>query len=158
QSEASCLTLSRSRPVSTTRRCATHRDFRDVPSARLRARSSPSILAQAIVDTQSSATVGGAHSITFCDCIAPRDTHRSAEPQRGEGMAKVFISYRRADSAAITGRIYDRLVSTLGKDAIFKDVDNVAPGVNFATYVEESLRECAVLLLIIGPHWLDAGA
>jgi photosystem II stability/assembly factor-like uncharacterized protein len=73
-------------------------------------------------------------------------------------MAKVFISYRRTDSAAATGRIYDRLVATLGREAIFKDVDNIAPGVNFATHVEETLRQCAVLLVIIGPHWLDAGA
>jgi hypothetical protein len=30
-------------------------------------------------------------------------------------MPKVFISYRRADSAAVTGRIYDRLVLALGR-------------------------------------------
>jgi hypothetical protein len=73
-------------------------------------------------------------------------------------MAKVFISYRRADSAAVTGRIYDRLVSQLGRKAVFKDVDDIPPGVNFATYVEQTLRQCAVLLVVIGPHWLDAGA
>ncbi len=38
---------------------------------------------------------------------------------------KVFISYRRSDTEYIAGRIYDRLVSALGKDQVFKDVDSI---------------------------------
>ncbi len=38
-------------------------------------------------------------------------------------MAKVFISYRRADSASISGRIYDRLVAKFGRKNVFKDVE-----------------------------------
>ncbi len=45
-------------------------------------------------------------------------------------MAKVFISYRRADSGPSTGRIYDRLVSKLGRKNVFKDVDDIPPPVS----------------------------
>jgi hypothetical protein len=35
------------------------------------------------------------------------------------GMTKLFISYRRDDSADIAGRIYDRLVAKFGEEAVF---------------------------------------
>jgi ABC-type branched-subunit amino acid transport system substrate-binding protein len=66
---------------------------------------------------------------------------------------KVFISYRRADSATISGRIYDRLVLKFGRKNVFKDVDDIPAGVNFGTYIQASLRQCAVMLVIIGPDW-----
>jgi hypothetical protein len=71
-------------------------------------------------------------------------------------MARIFMSYRRTDSAAISGRIYDRLARRFRTKNIFKDVDNIPPGVNFAAYIQESLRQCTVALVIIGPHWLEA--
>jgi hypothetical protein len=36
-------------------------------------------------------------------------------------MSKVFISYRRADSEDVAGRIYDRLVTRFGAENAFKD-------------------------------------
>ena len=36
-------------------------------------------------------------------------------------MARVFISYRRDDSAASAGRIQDRLIRDLGSDLVFTD-------------------------------------
>ena len=47
----------------------------------------------------------------------------------------IFISYRRNDSADVTGRIYDRLVYGFGKETIFKDVDSIPFGVNFRSYM-----------------------
>lgn len=52
-------------------------------------------------------------------------------------MAQIFISYRRFDSTAITGRIYDRLRQEFGKDAIFKDVDNIPAGRDFRGVLRE---------------------
>jgi hypothetical protein len=71
-------------------------------------------------------------------------------------MAKVFISYRRTDSAALTGRVYDRLVARFGRKNVFKDVDDIPPGVNFAANIQQSLAECAAALVVIGRSWLDA--
>ena len=49
---------------------------------------------------------------------------------------KVFLSYRRADSPDVTGRIYDRLIAELGREAVFKDVDDIPLGVDFRAHVE----------------------
>ena len=73
-------------------------------------------------------------------------------------MAKVFISYRRSDSAAITGRIYDRMVARFGRESIFKDVDDIPAGVPFGRYIEDTLHQCMVCLVVIGQDWLGARA
>src|SRR5258708_4264580 len=73
-------------------------------------------------------------------------------------MAKIFLSYRRVDSATMAGRIYDRLILRFGEKNIFKDVDDIPPGVNFAEYIQDSLRQCAVKLVIIGRSWLASPA
>lgn len=70
-------------------------------------------------------------------------------------MQKIFISYRRADSATACGRIYDRLAERFGRGEVFKDVDNIPPGADFADYIQHSLRQCAIVLVVIGPHWLE---
>jgi hypothetical protein len=71
-------------------------------------------------------------------------------------MSKISISYRRADSEAMTGRIFDRLASRYGKEAIFRDIDNIPPGTDFRVHINEMLRKTSILLSIIGPGWLGA--
>jgi hypothetical protein len=66
---------------------------------------------------------------------------------------QIFICYRRVDSAAITGRIYDRLVQKFGREAIFKDVDSMPLGVNFRKRLDAIVSECAVVLVVIGDRW-----
>ncbi len=68
-------------------------------------------------------------------------------------MARIFISYRRADSAAESGRIYDRLASVFGADHVFKDVDDILPGADFRQVLEQEVSRCDVLLAVIGPRW-----
>lgn len=69
---------------------------------------------------------------------------------------RIFISYRRADSADITGRIYDRLAGHFGESAIFKDVDSIPPGVDFKEHLEKAVGKCKVFLAVIGERWLEA--
>ena len=76
-------------------------------------------------------------------------------PQAGSG--RIFISYRRSDSADIAGRIYDRLIGRFGKDPVFKDVDSIPLGLDFKEYLDKKVGDCDVLLAIIGDRWLDAG-
>jgi hypothetical protein len=71
-------------------------------------------------------------------------------------MTSLFMSYRRSDSGGWTGRLYDRLAEALGADRIFYDIDSIAPGQDFAVAVEERLRASDVVLVVIGPGWLDA--
>jgi hypothetical protein len=71
-------------------------------------------------------------------------------------MPKISISYRRADSEAMTGRIFDRLIAHYGKEAIFRDIDDIPAGIDFRVHINETLRSTNVLLAIVGPAWLGA--
>ena len=66
----------------------------------------------------------------------------------------IFISYRRKNTAYITGRIYDRLIQTYGPDTVFKDVDSIAAGEDFKKALDKSIGQCRVVLAIIDPEWL----
>jgi TRAP transporter 4TM/12TM fusion protein len=66
----------------------------------------------------------------------------------------VFLSYRRADSADVTGRIYDRLIHEFGRDAVFKDVDSVPYGADFRSHLLQSIGESRLMLAVIGRSWL----
>ena len=70
--------------------------------------------------------------------------------------AKVFISYRRGDSAGHTGRIHDRLEREFGRDLLFMDVDAIPLGLDFAKVLQEQVAKCDILLAVIGPEWLNA--
>jgi hypothetical protein len=69
-------------------------------------------------------------------------------------MSNIFISYRRADTAGYTGRLYDELSRHFGAERIFRDVDTLQPGVDFAKAIARVLDTCRVLLAVIGPSWL----
>jgi len=68
----------------------------------------------------------------------------------------LFLSYRRSDSPDAVGRIYDRLVDHYGAKRIFKDVDRIPAGANFEEHLSNSLLASDVLLVVIGPGWIDA--
>lgn len=70
-------------------------------------------------------------------------------------MARIFISYRRVDSEIIAGRIYDRLRGAYGPDNIFKDVYNIPAGEDFRTVIKRGVQWCDVMLVIIGPQWVE---
>lgn len=74
----------------------------------------------------------------------------------GVSGSKIFISYRRSDSADIAGRIYDRLIGKFGRNPVFKDVDSIPLGLDFKEYLDEQVGKCDVLLAIIGDQWLEA--
>lgn len=67
---------------------------------------------------------------------------------------RIFISYRRADSAGYAGRIYDRLAGHFGENAIFMDVDTIEGGSDFIKVLEDAVQSCDVLIALIGKQWL----
>ena len=69
---------------------------------------------------------------------------------------KLFISYRRDDSAGYSGRVHDHLQREFGSNLLFMDVDSIPLGVNFNKVLVEEVAKCDVLLAVIGPDWLDA--
>jgi formylglycine-generating enzyme required for sulfatase activity len=68
----------------------------------------------------------------------------------------IFISYRRVDSSDVTGRIYDRLVSTFDRNSVFKDVDSIPFGVDFREHLDQAVSQCQVCLVVVGRTWLEA--
>jgi hypothetical protein len=66
----------------------------------------------------------------------------------------VFICYRREDTAGFAGRIYDRLKSSLGRESVFIDVDNIPAGRDFFEVLTERVGQCDALVALIGRNWL----
>ena len=71
-------------------------------------------------------------------------------------MPKIFISYRRNDSASNAGRIYDHLINHFGQGQVFMDVDTIRPGLNFVEVVEQAVGVCDGLVAVIGRDWTQA--
>jgi hypothetical protein len=69
-------------------------------------------------------------------------------------MAKLIISYRRADSTAITGRIRDRLVGQYGASSVFMDVEDIPFGSDFRDHIRNELLRSDLLLVVVGREWL----
>jgi hypothetical protein len=66
----------------------------------------------------------------------------------------IFVSYRRDDTAGITGRIYDKLEARFGAQELFMDVDSIPPGADFEQFVTDKVRESDVMLVVIGQNWV----
>jgi hypothetical protein len=70
-------------------------------------------------------------------------------------MARIFISYRREDTGGYAGRLCDRLTARFGSDQVFMDLQDIQPGENFVTSIEETMAACDCVLVVIGPRWLE---
>jgi TIR domain len=72
-----------------------------------------------------------------------------------EVSGRIFISYRREETAFPAGWIFDRLAAHFGKDQVFKDVDSIKPGDDFVEVITEAVGRCTVLLALIGDQWVS---
>lgn len=82
--------------------------------------------------------------------------NKEAAIQSPPPLRNIFVSYRREDTADVTGRIYDRLIQHFGRSLVFKDVDSIPIGVDYRRHVDEKIGQCAVMLAVIGSHWIEA--
>src|SRR5580658_6648281 len=69
-------------------------------------------------------------------------------------MPAIFISYRREDSIAYSGRLYDRLTAEFGKGQVFMDIDSIDPGADFVEVIEQTVAACDAVPVVIGRQWL----
>jgi TIR domain len=76
------------------------------------------------------------------------------EKVRMAGGRKVFLCYRREDSAGITGRLKDRLEGA-GFTA-FMDTEDISSGTDWRIALRNAVTSSDVLIAIIGPSWLTA--
>jgi TIR domain len=67
---------------------------------------------------------------------------------------RIFISYRREETAYPAGWLFDRLADHFGAGQIFKDVDSIQLGDDFVEVITAAVGSCDVLLALIGDQWL----
>ena len=70
---------------------------------------------------------------------------------------KIFICYRREDSAGHSGRIYDRLNGRF-PGRVFMDVAGIGLASRWKDVIEQTLQSCEVAVILIGRRWLERGA
>jgi TIR domain/Carboxypeptidase regulatory-like domain len=70
-------------------------------------------------------------------------------------MPGVFICYRREDVAGHAGRLFERLAGRFGSDRVFMDVDSLEPGVRWDLAIERAISNASVVLVLIGPKWME---
>jgi formylglycine-generating enzyme required for sulfatase activity len=74
----------------------------------------------------------------------------------GDPATKLFINYRREDTAPYAGRLYDRLTAHFGQDQVFIDIDQIDPGEDFVEAINSQVGACDIAIVSIGPNWLTA--
>lgn len=67
---------------------------------------------------------------------------------------KIFLCYRREDSAGHAGRVYDRLNRRF-PGRVFMDVAGIGVGTRWAEVIEQTLGSCDVVVILIGRRWLE---
>jgi hypothetical protein len=67
---------------------------------------------------------------------------------------RIFISYRREETAYPAGWLFDRLTYRYGGNQVFKDVDSIELGDDFVEVITRAVGSCDVLLALIGEEWL----
>jgi TIR domain len=70
-------------------------------------------------------------------------------------QGRIFISYRREETAYPAGWLFDRLANRFGGNQVFKDVDSIQLGDDFVEVITAAVESCDVLLALIGPRWLS---
>jgi hypothetical protein len=73
-------------------------------------------------------------------------------------MYRVFISYRREDTAGSARHLASTLQATFGRRQVFLDVSGIKPGVDFRKVIRAAITRARCMVVLIGPHWLEADA
>lgn len=71
-------------------------------------------------------------------------------------MLRIFICYRRDDAPHAAGRIGDHLARRFGDQSVFRDVDVLEAGVDYAHRIMNAIPTSDAVLVIIGPNWVSA--
>ena len=66
----------------------------------------------------------------------------------------IYLSYRRSESAAYAGRLFDHLSRHFGRGSVFMDVQGgIRPGQEFARAIDSALNACDAVVVVIGKDW-----
>lgn len=70
--------------------------------------------------------------------------------------AGYFISYRREQSSFVARSIRSALEAKVGAPRVYLDDRSNSAGEVWPERIEQEIYRCGVMLVVIGPHWLDA--
>jgi hypothetical protein len=71
-------------------------------------------------------------------------------------VSRIVISFRREDSPAHAGLLYDWLCERYREEQVFMDVDTSQHGEHFIGAIGRAVQSADVMLVVIGRGWLDA--
>jgi hypothetical protein len=72
----------------------------------------------------------------------------------GSVAGRIFMSYRREDTAYPAAWLYDQLAGHFSRSQVFKDIDSIQLGDDFVEEITTAVGSCDVLLALIGYRWL----
>lgn len=70
-------------------------------------------------------------------------------------MSRIFINYRREDTAPNASRIYEWLAERYGDEQVFMDVDTIEPGLDWMQAIDRAVGSADLVLALIGTDWLN---
>lgn len=70
-------------------------------------------------------------------------------------MSGIFINYRTGDDSYASSLLNERLVREFGADEVFWDSESLRLGQDFRPALNRRLHTCDVILVLIGPRWLE---
>jgi len=68
--------------------------------------------------------------------------------------ARIFISYRTADTGDVASRLYDTLASVYGPEGVFIDYESIQGGAQWLRQLGREAASASVMLVLIGRKWL----
>ncbi len=67
----------------------------------------------------------------------------------------VYVSYVRQDTGSYATRVHWRMAAALGYGAVFLDTLSLQPGDDWSVTVERAIDSASVVLVLIGPAWVE---
>jgi len=94
------------------------------------------------------------------DAFVERRQRAALERDLGELLPPLkppafFISYRRSQNTTQAHAIRQELTRRYGPASVFMDTSSIDYGDSFPDRIVSAIRGCSVMLVLIGPHWLD---
>lgn len=77
--------------------------------------------------------------------------------KEGVIIRKLFVSSRVGDAEDMAVLIDQKLCRTFGSDRVFRSSRSSRAGIAFPGELVAEATNCAAMLVVIGPHWLDTG-
>jgi hypothetical protein len=88
--------------------------------------------------------------------LVTRAAEAGAAPRTRPLELGVFVSYRRADARGFAPLLRAGLLSRLEAHRLFMDVESLRDGEDFVDAIDAAIAASEVLIVLIGPDWLDA--